>query len=369
MSKTPSERHTTNEERPLSASNLRNADIDVPRHRYGAQPTTIRSVEATTLKKGELPTISTRLVPIGKAGRNQRWRVEIEISGAEMSGMHPPAIKPVTIERAVLAKSKTEVITPSMPDDGKVLAKRPKRIKKPEPFMIRFGDLRYRPTTIFPPDGRKVYYDTRYPWRCLLRITTPRGWSGSGVLIGPRHVLTASHCVDWTPGWLNVDVLYSNNNSLSTSGAWLVYAESKVSPGSISDSESDEDYAVLVLNDRIGDRFGWLGCRTYDSSWDDETSYWWSVGYPQDMSMTGQLACYQTDFLLNELGWDLGSARLIRSSTFDNWPGQSGSPVFGFWDNGPYVVGVVSGENESHNHISGGSLLTSLVSRARSEHP
>ena len=75
---------------------------------------------------------------------------------------------------------------------------------------MKFGDLRYDPTTIFSPDGRRAYYDTTYPWRCLVRIVTPRGWSGSGVLIGPRHVLTASHCVDWTPGWMTVYVMYSN---------------------------------------------------------------------------------------------------------------------------------------------------------------
>jgi hypothetical protein len=74
-------------------------------------------------------------------------------------------------------------------------------------------------------------------------------------------------------------------------------------------------------------------------------------------------------FLLNELGADFGSARLIRSDTFDNWTGQSGSPVFGFWADGPYAVGVVSGQSASYNYISGGSLLPSLVVRARNENP
>jgi hypothetical protein len=52
-----------------------------------------------------------------------------------------------------------------------------------------------------------------------------------------------------------------------------------------------------------------------------------------------------------------------------NWPGQSGSPIFGFWSDGPYAVGVVSGEGDDYNYISGGSLLASIVWRARNDHP
>ena len=31
--------------------------------------------------------------------------------------------------------------------------------------------------------------------------------------------------------------------------------------------------------------------------------------------------------------------------------GQSGSPIFGFWSDGPYAVGVVSGEGNDYNYI------------------
>ena len=92
------------------------------------------------------------------------------------------------------------------------LAVQPHVRRIPKLPQMKFGKLRYDPTTIFAPDGRRAYYDTTYPWRCLVRIVTPRGWSGSGVLIGPRHVLTASHSVDWTPGWMTVYVMYSDTS-------------------------------------------------------------------------------------------------------------------------------------------------------------
>jgi hypothetical protein len=63
----------------------------------------------------------------------------------------------------------------------------------------------------------------------------------------------------------------------------------------------DEDYAVIVLDQPIGLTYGWLASRTYDNGWDDATTYWRSIGYPQDWSGSGEIAAWQTDFKLNEL--------------------------------------------------------------------
>ena len=49
--------------------------------------------------------------------------------------------------------------------------------------------------TVFGPDDRRVYYSTAYPWRCVGKVETPLG-SGSGVMVGQRHLLTCSHVID-----------------------------------------------------------------------------------------------------------------------------------------------------------------------------
>jgi hypothetical protein len=53
-------------------------------------------------------------------------------------------------------------------------------------------------TTIFPPDQRFVFSDTSFPWCTTGKVDTGGGW-GSGVLIGPRHLLCASHMMTWNP--------------------------------------------------------------------------------------------------------------------------------------------------------------------------
>ncbi|MEA3063478.1 MAG: hypothetical protein QOJ94_3259 [Sphingomonadales bacterium] len=351
---------------PLTEKALSEISLNIPCHRVDRPPSSTACFDVIGAAGDHSPKTTTHLVRRQRDGKNV-WQVELTVEGAGIRRSEPPVLETVRVDRKDLARRRIDLLAPSVPDGDRRIATRPKPRRLPDPYQIRFGDLRYRPTTIFDPDGRRAYYDETYPWRCLVRVTTPTG-RGSGVLIGPRHVLTASHCVDWTPGWLRVDVLYANGSGLASAGGLLAYAESHVGPGSIPDDESDEDYAVIVLDQRLGDIYGWLGSRTYNSSWDDETSAWHSIGYPGDLNL-GETPVWQTGFFLNELGADFGSARLIRSDSFDNWPGQSGSPVFGFWPEGPLVVGVVSGEGSDFNYISGGSLLPTLIGQARGDHP
>lgn len=353
---------------PFSNKEFRTARIQVRRHKAVARPVSAAVFDIVSDTRGAQPAVSTRMVAATGSNRQARWRVEVTLDSGTVA---PPALQPIRpkiTKRTVLQRARKIPLHPSMPDDGSRFVKRPRLLPRNQSFRLKHGDLEYDPTTIFNPDGRGSYYDATYPWRCLCRIQTPTG-AGSGVLIGPQHALTASHVVDWTPGWCTVSVLQQNSTWLDTANATFAYASTQIGPGPISDSDSDEDYAVLVLDKRLGDTYGWYGSRTYDSGWDDEVSVWCNLGYPNDNGWNSVTPVFQTDFLLNELGADYGSARLIRSQTFDNWPGQSGGPVFGFWDDGPSVVGVVSGQGPDYNYISGGSLLPSLISQARSEMP
>ncbi len=131
---------------------------------------------------------------------------------------------------------------------------------------------------IWPPETSNVYNDTSYPWGCVCRITTAAGRAGSGVLIGPRHVLTASHCVDWSTDKAELIEVHLNGTT-SSAFAYDTHALAFTRIEDVDYDTVDEDYAVLVMNERLGDRFGYMGSKQYDSGWDDEHLSF-TIGYP-----------------------------------------------------------------------------------------
>jgi V8-like Glu-specific endopeptidase len=191
------------------------------------------------------------------------------------------------------------------------------------------------------------------------------------VLIGPRHVLTASHCVDWNTAAAETIEVHRNGATVSATAFdtnAIAYKQITTDPGY---TEMDEDYAVLVLDQRLGDRFGWMGCKQYDSGWDDE-GLWTTIGYPGDLG--GLVPTFQNGVSLDEDEFDFGAARAMTTNA-DLKPGQSGSPVFGVWADGiAYVVAVVSSNGAvffsgAENWCSGGSELNDLIRSARQDHP
>lgn len=222
-----------------------------------------------------------------------------------------------------------------------------------------------KPLHIINADDRTAYNDWRYPWGLVCRVDQPDGGSGSGVIVGPRHVLTASHCVDWSDLRLTVQVHTAGRVARATADVIAAGCYTKVGEDGHEDTV-DEDYAVLVLDQRLGDRFGTMGVRTYDSGW-DERELWSTIGYADDFG-NNETPLFMRQFFLDEDALDLGWGRAM-SSNVDAEHGQSGSPVFAFWDRGPYVVAIVTAEVGDDNYCSGGSGLTGLVTEIISLYP
>lgn len=251
------------------------------------------------------------------------------------------------------------------------------------PDQLKARGQRVNPLTVYPPDGRHVFHDTTYPWRCCGRVVTARG-QGAGALVGPRHLLTVSHVVNWTAngaGWLLFQPDYYNGNVFSAANAQLIYSYEKITSSSEGEYDIAEDYVVCVLDQRLGDQLGWLGTKTYSDDWDGG-NYWSHVGYPGDVG-GGIFPARETWFSIAN-SWhpgffEAGSGLDIETFASTNH-GDSGGPVFGYWNDGPYIVGVVSAEGSldgvitdpstrTGNWIAGGSPMPDLVNQARSDHP
>lgn len=272
------------------------------------------------------------------------------------------------------------MVMPGLPVAGDITAIPNGGDRKPQ---LRARGQAVEPLFIYPPDTRRIFYDTTYPWRCCGLVTSPNG-HGSGALVGPRHLLTASHVIQWDPnntaGWVKFQPDYNNGDVLPSANAIEILSYEQIGNPQ-SESDVAEDFVVCVLDQRLGDQLGWLGTMEYDDSWDQE-NVWVHVGYPDDLGGGSQPVFQGPISIYNSWHpgfFETGSDRDLETfASLDH--GDSGSPIFGWFSDGPHVIGVVSGQgtlppvysdltSRTGNWCAGGSMLPSLVSSALSQYP
>jgi V8-like Glu-specific endopeptidase len=236
------------------------------------------------------------------------------------------------------------------------------------------------PTTIFSPEDRYVFSDTSFPWCTCGKVETEAGW-GSGVMIGPRHIMTASHVIVWKPnntaGWVKFTPLkFDSSEPFGHAFATQIYSWNKADGSDQLDlTEGAFDYVVCVLDSPLGNITGWMGSRGYDTAWDNG-DYWGHIGYPNDLAGGRRPAFIGYQDFIGEESASLGGRSSYRIRHQINViPGQSGGPYFGMWDGEPWpcVVGIQSGENLSgaggDNTSGGGNPLSELIAFARNAMP
>ncbi|MCP3940093.1 MAG: trypsin-like serine protease [Desulfobacteraceae bacterium] len=193
---------------------------------------------------------------------------------------------------------------------------------------------------------RKQISNTKnYPYRTMGMILFENS-SGSqlsctGTLVGPRHVLTAGHCVfefdsfnnlpvDW---YKNVKFYPGQNGKSSPYGA--VKSKKLLSTrGYTKEGSNDYDYGLIVLAEDIGDDVGWLAYG-YEN---DIVGTWLNVfGYPGDQD-------YGTLWRAYCPIEDEGTTNLILHYKCDIAGGQSGGPMYKKVGENRIIHGIITAE-------------------------
>jgi len=248
------------------------------------------------------------------------------------------------------------------------------KISNPRPIrpFRRVKGQRVIPHYVFGSDNRQVYYPSGYPWRCIglvLAWTNPSSgpaWAGTGALVGNNVVLTASHVCPWgySPWMMKFIPAYYDGSSLLGVSSYVQTIRGYPDHG------QGDDMATLKLYTPLGDTLGYFGYKTYHDSWEDG-NYWTKCGYPT-MVASGQRPSRITWFPIIDDDNDGAGVELEYHADSSN--GDSGGPVFGWWNERPYVIGTHSGSEEEYqfpfsidknNVAAGGGALSSLIHWAR----
>lgn len=298
------------------------------------------------------------VTPISRKQGCQEWRVAIRGKGS-MVPIHPT----VSLGEILPAADLGAMANSTIPE-----AYRPNWLSLSYTPRIRPHLLNHL-TFVRPPVHLMVRESLSfsYPWCTIGKIFVSRPGegtkSGSGVLVGPNLLLTASHAMPWGNPNASIQFIpaYRKGQIDERFGDAWVERYRGVRRG---EGEADEhDFVICKLNWRIGDRTGWMG----SWAWSNEDPYfagnWISVGFPASF-MGGEIPAVEAPVSVEDMDGG-GDFFEIETDDFTSG-GWSGGPLWGWIDDQPRVIGIASGTEKdfldpTRSVFAGGLHLVDLV--------
>jgi V8-like Glu-specific endopeptidase len=343
---------------------------------------TTKSIYLHAEKDASKPDIKIEQVKIQEA--RSAWKIELPINERLQGGATALFGNSVAREKAETFRSQTDMnvsfnsYRPSWIDgtfSPKIMTQ--SHFRK----MKRFNKKSINPLYTFGSEDRWEFRDPAWPWGLVGKVFTSSGWTGSGVLIGDRLIATAGHVVPWhdNPWWIRFVPAYYDGSSLH--GAGVESYVSDVRGYDVDGSVTGYDWAVCRLYEPLGSYLGYFGYNGYSSDWENDP-YWSIIGYPSKIA-GAERPSFQGSVSSDDTDGDSNGGLEIETKA-DLTPGNSGGPMFGWWNGDPRVIGVVSGEEEEWspgfwpwdwadtsltNVIAGGAGFTNLMAWARTNWP
>ncbi|HEX2085468.1 MAG TPA: hypothetical protein VHF89_07280 [Solirubrobacteraceae bacterium] len=183
-----------------------------------------------------------------------------------------------------------------------------------------------------------------YPWRTVGRVFSTGGpsgpESGSGVLVGPNLMLTASHVAPWGSSNWSMEFVPGMRFGERPFGSSFVreFRGYRTEP-----EVSGKDYVVCRLYQPLGNALGWMG----GQSWGDEDEYYrrrfTSSGYPGTF---GGRPAVEHNIAVVDIDNDSPGLEVEVSFGHPLTAGWSGGPLWFFAGQSPMIVGVLSGSEK-----------------------
>ena len=343
---------------------------------------TTKSIYTSTGKDSEKPKVNIELLK--RPGSENTWKIDIPVDEKYLNPQNALPGKVAKREKPGVIFSETDPkasfgsFLPSWIDGSYS-----PRIMTQDYFrkMKRFDKRVVDPLYVFGPDDRWVFRDPSWPWGLVGKVFTSSGWTGSAALIGDRLIATAGHVVPWddNPWWMRFVPAFYDGVSLHGTGV-----ESYVSDARGFDVNGDVtgyDWAVCRLYQPLGSYLGYFGYNGYSDDWENDP-YWSIIGYPGAIANANRPS-FQGSVTSDDTDGDSNGGLEIESKA-DLTPGNSGGPMFGWWNGDPRLIGVVSGQEEEWspgfwpwewadteltNVIAGGAGFTNMMAWGRTNWP